>query len=165
MKIRLDYVSNSSSSSYTMPSNSDDGSQNRYFPGVMDLSEFEQFKYRDLRVLSKEEIASALRWYNGQVSDLRIRAETIICDTEGKPIKVKNGYFAIPTDIDSFISWLMGISFSHNIVNLVNVSHEFSISVAPSKDGDTNIDDHIIEEFLVRLGRTKDGGELKESDQ
>lgn len=162
MKIRLDHVSNSSSSSYTMPSNSYDGPQNRYFSGVVGLSEFEQFKYRDLRMLSKEEIVSALRWYNGQVSDLRIRAETIICENGRKPIKVKNDYFAIPTDIDSFISWLMGVSLSYGIIGIVNTKEEFSVTVAETSSGDTNIDDHIIEEFLVRLGRTKDG---EESDQ
>ena len=94
-----------------------------------------------------------------------IKVETILCDEHMKPIAKNIDYYGIPNDVDNFISWLMGISLSNNIVNLVNVSHEFSIAVSPSKDGNTNIDDHIIEEFLVRLGRTKDGGEIEESDQ
>ena len=160
MKIRLDYVSNSSSSSYVV-STPETSSLDRNVP----LCESEQFSYRELHFLSKEEIESGLRWHSGKVDGNAIKVETILCDEHMKPIAKNIDYYGIPNDVDNFISWLMGISLSHNIVNLVNVSHEFSIAVSPSKDGNTNIDDHIIEEFLVRLGRTKDGGEIEESDQ
>jgi len=152
VKIRLDYVSNSSSSSYVVST-----PKTSPFDRNMPLCESELFSYRDLHCLDKSEIESGLRWHSGKVDGNAIKVETILCDEHMKPIAKNIDYYGIPNDVDDFISWLMGISFSHNIVNLVNVSHEFSISVAPSKDGDTNIDDAVIEQFLVRLGRTRDG--------
>jgi hypothetical protein len=162
VKIRLDYVSNSSSSSYVVSTHSDSPLDEN-----MPLCESELFAYRDLRGLEKNEIVTGLAWYNGHISGNSLKVEIISCDNEMKPSTKSLFFYDISKDkdINEFISWLMGVSLSHNIVNLVNVSSEFIVSVAPSKDGDTNIDDHIIEEFLVRLGRTKDGEELKESDQ
>ena len=157
MKIRLDYVSNSSSSSCVVPT-----PKTSPLDMNMLLCERERFLYRDLHFLSKKEIESGLRWHSGKVFGNAIKVETILCDEHMKPIAKNIDYYGIPNDVDNFISWLMGISFSHNIVNLVNVSYEFSIAIAPSKDGNTNIDDAIIEEFLVSLGRTKNKGE---SDQ
>lgn len=153
MKIRLDFVSNSSSSSYTVTATASSPMDVN-----MPLTEYDMYAYRDLRGLDKDEICTGLYWYHGHTSG-GLKVETISCGQQMEPVTKSIMYYDMTNEdeIDKFISWLMGISLSHNIVNLVNVSSEFTVTVAPSKDGTTNIDDAVIEQFLVRLGRTKDG--------
>ena len=154
MKIRLDFVSNSSSSSYTVTATTSSP-----LDVNMPLTEYDMYAYRDLRGLDKDEIITGLCWYRGHTSGNGLKVETISCGQEMEPVTKSIIFYDMRNEdeIDKFISWLMGISLSHNIVNLVNVSSEFTVTVAPSKDGTTNIDDAVIEQFLVRLGRTRDG--------
>ena len=75
MKIRLDYVSNSSSSSYVVPTPLDRN---------MPLCDSELFAYRDLHFLDKSEIETGLQWYSGKVDGNAIKVETILCDEHMK---------------------------------------------------------------------------------
>jgi hypothetical protein len=148
MKLRSDFVSNSSSSSFNLKPgevNLKPGEDDMIFK----MASSEVDRVRMWKFLTKGEIMDSIsKWkFKGNV----IRIIDILCP-DGSPEYKKTTVYGVPNQIDLIASRLMELSMTHGILQLgESLCGNNAIWFSATEHYTTNIDADVVEGIIVRL--------------